>query len=185
MSMCCKVSLIFVIFHSSRFTAHTWRVTGLYGWVYKHLCKKTNKKYVQNVVLLFSFSWLKILFFVVCGQFAAIDTAGQCMAVAGRRGFAHYSLFTRKWKLFGNITQVWRFWDIGFTSYVCLAIFAEVCLLSLLNKEELVFLWRNRTWQLPEVWPGGMTLWWWPAITSQTSRSRWDGYFSIITAEKK
>lgn len=28
------------------------------------------------------------------------------MAVAGRRGLAHYSLFTRKWKLFGNITQV-------------------------------------------------------------------------------
>lgn len=43
---------------------------------------------------------------VLCVQFAAIDTAGQCMAVAGRRGFAHYSLFTRKWKLFGNITQV-------------------------------------------------------------------------------
>ncbi|XP_062333817.1 guanine nucleotide exchange factor subunit RIC1 isoform X1 [Osmerus eperlanus] len=38
-------------------------------------------------------------------RFAAIDTAGQCMAVAGRRGFAHYSLHTRKWKLFGNITQ--------------------------------------------------------------------------------
>ncbi|XP_033979119.1 RAB6A-GEF complex partner protein 1 isoform X2 [Trematomus bernacchii] len=38
-------------------------------------------------------------------RFAAIDTVGQCMAVAGRRGFAHYSLFTRKWKLFGNITQ--------------------------------------------------------------------------------
>ncbi|XP_075900914.1 guanine nucleotide exchange factor subunit RIC1 [Nelusetta ayraudi] len=38
-------------------------------------------------------------------RFAAIDAAGQCMAVAGRRGFAHYSLFTRKWKLFGNITQ--------------------------------------------------------------------------------
>lgn len=38
-------------------------------------------------------------------RFAAIDTAGQCMAVAGRRGFAHYSLFTRKWKLFGNVTQ--------------------------------------------------------------------------------
>ncbi|XP_029024452.1 guanine nucleotide exchange factor subunit RIC1 isoform X2 [Betta splendens] len=38
-------------------------------------------------------------------RFAAIDTAGQCMAVAGRRGLAHYSLFTRKWKLFGNITQ--------------------------------------------------------------------------------
>ncbi|KAL7853237.1 hypothetical protein AOLI_G00200810 [Acnodon oligacanthus] len=38
-------------------------------------------------------------------RFAAIDSAGQCLAVAGRRGFAHYSLFTRKWKLFGNITQ--------------------------------------------------------------------------------
>ncbi|XP_060917525.1 guanine nucleotide exchange factor subunit RIC1 [Labrus mixtus] len=38
-------------------------------------------------------------------RFAAIDSAGQCMAVAGRRGFAHYSLYTRKWKLFGNITQ--------------------------------------------------------------------------------
>ncbi|XP_068609272.1 guanine nucleotide exchange factor subunit RIC1 [Brachionichthys hirsutus] len=38
-------------------------------------------------------------------RFAAIDTAGQCMAVAGRRGFAHYSLLTRKWKLFGNVSQ--------------------------------------------------------------------------------
>ncbi|XP_076842410.1 guanine nucleotide exchange factor subunit RIC1 [Brachyhypopomus gauderio] len=38
-------------------------------------------------------------------RFAAIDSAGQCVAVAGRRGFAHYSLHTRKWKLFGNITQ--------------------------------------------------------------------------------
>ncbi|XP_056444551.1 guanine nucleotide exchange factor subunit RIC1 [Gadus chalcogrammus] len=38
-------------------------------------------------------------------RFAAIDSAGQCMAVAGRRGFAHYSLYSRKWKLFGNITQ--------------------------------------------------------------------------------
>ncbi|KAG5272996.1 hypothetical protein AALO_G00171580 [Alosa alosa] len=38
-------------------------------------------------------------------RFSAIDSAGQCMAVAGRRGFAHYSLYTRKWKLFGNITQ--------------------------------------------------------------------------------
>ncbi|XP_072309177.1 guanine nucleotide exchange factor subunit RIC1 [Eucyclogobius newberryi] len=38
-------------------------------------------------------------------RFAAIDTAGQSMAVAGRRGFAHYSIYTRKWKLFGNVTQ--------------------------------------------------------------------------------
>uniref|UniRef100_A0A8C1YJJ5 Protein RIC1 homolog n=1 Tax=Cyprinus carpio TaxID=7962 RepID=A0A8C1YJJ5_CYPCA len=38
-------------------------------------------------------------------RFAAIDWSGQCVAVAGRRGIAHYSLYTRKWKLFGNVTQ--------------------------------------------------------------------------------
>ncbi|XP_067886805.1 guanine nucleotide exchange factor subunit RIC1 isoform X2 [Heterodontus francisci] len=38
-------------------------------------------------------------------KFAAIDRLGQCVAVAGRYGIAHYALFTRKWKLFGNITQ--------------------------------------------------------------------------------
>ncbi|XP_056099613.1 guanine nucleotide exchange factor subunit RIC1-like isoform X3 [Rhinichthys klamathensis goyatoka] len=38
-------------------------------------------------------------------RFAAIDWSGQCVAVAGRRGFAHYSLYSRKWKLFGNVTQ--------------------------------------------------------------------------------
>lgn len=26
--------------------------------------------------------------------------------MAGKFGFAHYSLLTKKWKLFGNITQV-------------------------------------------------------------------------------
>ncbi|KAA0719666.1 RAB6A-GEF complex partner protein 1 [Triplophysa tibetana] len=38
-------------------------------------------------------------------RFAAIDWSGQCVTVAGRRGFAHYSLYSRKWKLFGNVTQ--------------------------------------------------------------------------------
>uniref|UniRef100_A0A4W3INZ1 Protein RIC1 homolog n=1 Tax=Callorhinchus milii TaxID=7868 RepID=A0A4W3INZ1_CALMI len=38
-------------------------------------------------------------------KFSAIDRLGQSVAVAGRYGIAHYSLFTRKWKLFGNITQ--------------------------------------------------------------------------------
>ena len=56
--------------------------------------------------------WMTISAVGVCislaVQFAAIDSAGQCMAVAGRRGFAHYSLYSRKWKLFGNITQVLR-----------------------------------------------------------------------------
>lgn len=58
--------------------------------------------------ILFFALWLRVHV-----QFAAIDTAGQCMAVAGRRGFAHYSLFTRKWKLFGNITQVCDFVDMN------------------------------------------------------------------------
>lgn len=38
-------------------------------------------------------------------QFSAIDKLGQNIAVAGKFGFAHYSLLTKKWKLFGNITQ--------------------------------------------------------------------------------
>ncbi|KAM6034411.1 guanine nucleotide exchange factor subunit RIC1 isoform 3-T3 [Chlamydotis macqueenii] len=38
-------------------------------------------------------------------RFSAIDKLGQNVAVVGKFGFAHYSLLTRKWKLFGNITQ--------------------------------------------------------------------------------
>ncbi|XP_052569689.1 guanine nucleotide exchange factor subunit RIC1 isoform X4 [Peromyscus californicus insignis] len=38
-------------------------------------------------------------------RFSAIDNLGQNIAVAGKFGFAHYSLLTKKWKLFGNITQ--------------------------------------------------------------------------------
>ncbi|XP_053204166.1 guanine nucleotide exchange factor subunit Rich-like [Panonychus citri] len=38
-------------------------------------------------------------------RLAAIDSKGNSIAVAGSRGFAHYSLVTRKWKLFGNETQ--------------------------------------------------------------------------------
>ncbi|KAM6169669.1 guanine nucleotide exchange factor subunit RIC1 [Rhynchocyon petersi] len=38
-------------------------------------------------------------------RFSAIDKLGQNIAVVGRFGFAHYSLLTKKWKLFGNITQ--------------------------------------------------------------------------------
>jgi len=39
-------------------------------------------------------------------QFACIDNTGQYLAVAGQHGFVHFSLFTRKWKLFGNAGQV-------------------------------------------------------------------------------
>ncbi|NXH37696.1 RIC1 protein, partial [Dicaeum eximium] len=38
-------------------------------------------------------------------RFSAIDKLGQNVAVVGKFGFAHYSLLTKKWKLFGNITQ--------------------------------------------------------------------------------
>ncbi|XP_023656985.2 guanine nucleotide exchange factor subunit RIC1-like [Paramormyrops kingsleyae] len=38
-------------------------------------------------------------------RFTAIDPSGQQVAIAGRHGLAHYSLVTRKWKLFGNVAQ--------------------------------------------------------------------------------
>ena len=39
-------------------------------------------------------------------QYATVSSSGHCVAVAGKTGLAHYALFSRKWKLFGNITQV-------------------------------------------------------------------------------
>ncbi|XP_044586463.1 guanine nucleotide exchange factor subunit Rich isoform X2 [Cotesia glomerata] len=38
-------------------------------------------------------------------RYTAIDNEGQNIAVAGRTGLAHYSLSSRKWKLFGNENQ--------------------------------------------------------------------------------
>lgn len=38
-------------------------------------------------------------------RYSAIDANGSNIAIAGRSGVAHYSLQTRKWKLFGNETQ--------------------------------------------------------------------------------
>ncbi|XP_015585009.1 guanine nucleotide exchange factor subunit Rich isoform X2 [Cephus cinctus] len=38
-------------------------------------------------------------------RYTAIDNEGISIAVAGRTGLAHYSLLSRKWKLFGNETQ--------------------------------------------------------------------------------
>ena len=34
-----------------------------------------------------------------------MDDTSEYLAVAGRTGFAHYSVSTRKWRLFGNETQ--------------------------------------------------------------------------------
>ncbi|XP_060529369.1 guanine nucleotide exchange factor subunit Rich-like isoform X1 [Cylas formicarius] len=38
-------------------------------------------------------------------RYSAIDSKGQNIAIAGRTGLAHYSMQTRRWKLFGNETQ--------------------------------------------------------------------------------
>ncbi|XP_029469743.1 RAB6A-GEF complex partner protein 1 isoform X2 [Rhinatrema bivittatum] len=38
-------------------------------------------------------------------RFSTVDKLGQNIAVVGKFGFAHYSLLSKKWKLFGNITQ--------------------------------------------------------------------------------
>ncbi|ALC44865.1 Rich [Drosophila busckii] len=38
-------------------------------------------------------------------RYAAIDAVGLQVAVAGRTGLAHYSMLTKKWKLFGNESQ--------------------------------------------------------------------------------
>ncbi|KAK4884322.1 hypothetical protein RN001_000593 [Aquatica leii] len=38
-------------------------------------------------------------------RYASIDQDGQNVAIAGRTGLAHYSMLTRRWKLFGNETQ--------------------------------------------------------------------------------
>ena len=53
-------------------------------------------------------------------QYAAVDKSGRCIAVAGRTGIAHYSLNNRKWKLFGNVSQVCRLLsmtDTGFNPF--------------------------------------------------------------------
>lgn len=53
-------------------------------------------------------------------QYAAVDKSGRCIAVAGRTGIAHYSLNNRKWKLFGNVSQVQRLLsmtDTGFNPF--------------------------------------------------------------------
>ena len=38
-------------------------------------------------------------------RFSAVDSKGAFVAIAGNFGFAHYSVASKKWKLFGNIMQ--------------------------------------------------------------------------------
>ena len=34
-----------------------------------------------------------------------MDRSGHCVAIAGRYGLAHCTIFAKRWKLFGNVTQ--------------------------------------------------------------------------------
>uniref|UniRef100_H2Y572 Protein RIC1 homolog n=1 Tax=Ciona savignyi TaxID=51511 RepID=H2Y572_CIOSA len=38
-------------------------------------------------------------------RFAAVDETGCCVAIAGNYGLAHYTIVSRKWKVFGNVMQ--------------------------------------------------------------------------------
>lgn len=38
-------------------------------------------------------------------RYSSISSDGKFIAVAGRRGFAHYNTFSNRWKLFGNQQQ--------------------------------------------------------------------------------
>lgn len=59
-------------------------------------------------------------------RYSAIDSKGEHLAVAGRTGMAHYSMITKKWKLFGNESQEKDFvvsggllWWMGFVVMGC------------------------------------------------------------------
>ena len=56
----------------------------------------------QWIVIQIPFSYLSTNWPV---RLASVDKSGQSIAIAGRSGFAHYSLLNRKWKLFGNESQ--------------------------------------------------------------------------------
>ncbi|XP_078485416.1 guanine nucleotide exchange factor subunit RIC1 isoform X1 [Ciona intestinalis] len=38
-------------------------------------------------------------------RFTAVDESGCCLAIAGNYGLAHYTIVSRKWKVFGNVMQ--------------------------------------------------------------------------------
>lgn len=60
-----------------------------------------------------------------------MDKTGHCVAVAGKTGLAHYTLTTRKWKLFGNETQVNPY--LKFVSAVGLQMFLIILFTMNLN----------------------------------------------------
>lgn len=58
-------------------------------------------KYYFTLLFMYILMFIYFLFL----QYTAVDAEGQNVAIAGRTGFAHYSLLNRRWKLFGNETQ--------------------------------------------------------------------------------
>lgn len=47
--------------------------------------------------------------YVVAFQYACIDNEGEHIAVAGITGLAHFSVLLKRWKLFGNESQVAKY----------------------------------------------------------------------------
>jgi len=73
---------------------------------YITLVKKMSKNFLITCILYHvNFIINKLIYVYLCLQYTAIDSEGLSLAVAGRTGLAHYSLPSRKWKLFGNESQ--------------------------------------------------------------------------------
>lgn len=85
----------------------------------------------QWIVIQIPFSYLSTNWPV---RLASVDQTGQSIAIAGRSGFAHYSILTRKWKLFGNESQEKDFEVCGGIVY-----FEQFVILSCYNIPESSF----------------------------------------------
>lgn len=85
----------------------------------------------QWIVIQIPFSYLSTNWPV---RLASVDKSGQSIAIAGRSGFAHYSIPTRKWKLFGNESQEKDFEVCGGIVY-----YEQFVILSCFNIPETSF----------------------------------------------
>lgn len=73
---------------------------------------------------------------------SSIDAEGKYLAVAGSRGFTHYSFLNRKWKIFGNADQEKDIRVTGgllwWREFICMS-----CINLADNKDEIRFYPRN------------------------------------------